>query len=142
MLLNISPIFERSPSKDSRDKSPLKSVTSVEVRREGSGKKRASTQISFHSFQVRRPVSLCDAKLFPSSPNVQLDIQTVSDPCGCETPTNRGFDTCRKKKGRKEGAAHFKWLPIPRHRFFIKAPFFPPASAPSFMSTQAARELD
>ena len=33
--------------------------------------------------------------------------QCVGPMCRCETPTNRGFDTCRRKRGRKESMYTF-----------------------------------
>ena len=57
-------------------------------RRELVSKKRANHPTNLlDSFQKRQPVSLCDA---------QVELETQS---GCETSTNRGFDTCRRKKG-------------------------------------------
>ena len=81
---------------------------------EGGGlvsKKRANHPTNLlDSFQKRQPVSLCDA---------QVELETQS---GCETSTNRGFDTCRTKRGRREGAALNGFLsPI---TFSSRFPFF------------------
>ena len=61
---------------------------------------KSSAQISFDSFQVRRPVSLCDASLFQCAAGYTDSV----DPCGRETPTNGGFDTLThvaRKRGRR-----------------------------------------
>ena len=80
-------------------------------RRELVSKKQANHPTNLlDSFQKRQPVSLCDA---------QVELETQS---GCETSTNRGFDTCRTKRGRREGAALNGFLsPI---TFSSSFPFF------------------
>ena len=111
-------------------------MTSVEVRRERRGRNlKSSAQISFDSFQVRRPVSLCDASLFL---NVQqLDIQTVSTHVGARHLQMEGLTHVAGKRGRRAQRTLNGFL-SPAIAFSLKPhSFFPLLSArPSFMSAR------
>ena len=96
---------------------------------------KSSAQISFDSFQVRRPVSLCDASLFL---NVQqLDIQTVSTHVGARHLQMEGLTHVAGKRGRRAQRTLNGFL-SPAIAFSLKPhSFFPLLSArPSFMSAR------
>ena len=72
-------------------------------------------QISFHSFQVSRPVSLCDAKLFVALPCFSRCAAGYTQAVSCGWARDiyklRVWHMSEEKGGGKEGAS-FKWLPI------------------------------
>ena len=86
---------------------------------EGAGEQKAGKSSNKSPWLLSEEAACVTLWCAASRWKAQVELETES---GCETSTNRGFDTCRTKRGRREGAALNGFLsPI---TFSSRFPFF------------------